>query len=82
MKRNGDRIWYSKGYKDGVRDTQRDAKVPKVVGIIIATALLTFDQYWILAFVTLWVCFELFEWWDLKKYHESKPPEMWRDMDE
>lgn len=79
MDRNTDRVYYDKGYSDGVRDTQRDAKVPKLIGVACLSALLIFDQYWPLAFVILWAMFELESWWDLKKYHKSDPPPTWNE---
>ena len=78
MKRNDNRIWYNKGYSDGVQATKKDAKVPKAIGVVCLTALLMADQYWILAFVILWLMFDLQEWYGLKKYHEpSDPPKVW-----
>jgi len=79
MKRNENRYWYDKGYSDGVQDTKKDAKIPKILGVVNLCILLFFNQYWILAFVILWIAFDLQEWHDLKKYHESDPPEQWEE---
>jgi len=75
MKRNDNRLWYDKGYSDGTQDTKKDSTLPAVIGVVCLSALLVFDQYWILGFVVLWMAFELEEWWVLNKYHESDPPE-------
>lgn len=80
MKRNEDRIWYEKGYSDGVQDTKKDSKIPKIIGVACLSALLLFNQFWILGFVVMWALFDLEEWRDLKKWHESDPPEMWGDQ--
>jgi len=77
VKRNENRYWYDKGYSDGTQDTKKDSKLPKVIGVVSLSALLVFDQYWVLAFVIIWVAFELEEKYDLEKWHESEPPEQW-----
>ncbi len=77
MKRNPDRYHYDRGYSDGCKDTRKDSKIPKVIGVGCLSALLAFDHYWILAFVVMWALFELHEWHDLRKWHESSPPEQW-----
>jgi len=79
MKRNENRYWYDKGYSDGVKSTQKDAKIPKVIGVSCLSALLYFDQYWILAFVIIWIAFELEKKYDLEKWHEAEPPERWKN---
>ncbi len=77
MDRNEDRYWYDKGYADASKDKRKDSKIPKIIGYVCVSALLAVDQYWILAFVFFWALFELQEWWDLRKWHESDPPERW-----
>jgi len=77
MKRNEDRIWYDEGYRDSSQDTRKESIIPKLVGIVFLSGLLIADQYWVLAFVVLYIGFEIQEWHDLKKYHESDPPEAW-----
>ena len=79
MKRNENRTWYDKGYSDGVQDTIKDSKLPKLIGVACRSILLVFDQYWILAFVVIWGLFELQEWHDKNKYHESNPPKQWSE---
>jgi len=78
MKRNNNRIIYDRGYRDACSDKRRDATIPKLIGVACLTALLVFDQYWILAFVVIYGAFELQEWHDLRKHHESKPPEQFK----
>jgi hypothetical protein len=75
MKRNTDRTYYDKGYSDGVQDTKKDAKIPKNLGIVLLSLLLILNQYWVLTFVVIYVLWELSEWHDLKKWHESDPPD-------
>jgi len=79
MKRNEDREWYDKGYSDGVKDTQQDARIPKSIGLVCISTLLVFNQYWILGFVSLYVTFEFFQFYDESKYPETSPPKMWQN---
>ena len=74
MTRNQDRLYYDRGYSDGVKDTKRDSVIPRILGVSFLSLLLVLDQYWILGFVIVWAAFELSEWRDLDKYHESNPP--------
>lgn len=79
MKRNDDRYWYDRGYSDGVKDTEEDSKIPKVLWVLGVCALLIADQFWVLAFVSIWAVFEVVDLYDLRRYHESDPPPMWDD---
>lgn len=81
---NNDRHWYDRGWSDAIQQQKKDDTVPRVIGVVCLTALLCFDQYWIIGFVMLWAIMSLFDWYDTARWHEPNPPErqLWPFDDE
>jgi hypothetical protein len=73
-------MYYDKGYSDATTDTKRDSRIPKVLGAVCLTALAWFNVGVVWAFLSMWATFEIVEWWDESKYHDSDPPPMWEDQ--
>lgn len=79
MKRNRDRMYYDKGYSDGVKNAKKNRRIPKLVGAVILLAVATVDVLTAWAFLFTFAVFEVTEWYDNHKYHDPNPPPAWED---
>jgi hypothetical protein len=77
IQKNSDAVWYDEGYRDAIKEKKKEKVPANTFVLVVLSVSLLLDQYWVLAFFVMWNLFEWFEWWDIKKYHESNRPRKW-----
>jgi len=78
MKRNKERIWFEKGYRQAVSDKKIESFPVKFTGIGLLIALSFIEPFISLTAFVMWSIFEYFQWRDEKKYGvDYDPPREW-----
>lgn len=78
MKRNTDRIYFDRGYRQAYRDKKIEGFWPRIVAFW-AIFILSAIAWWLaLTFLFIYTIFEYSEYRDSKKYgKDEKVPPMW-----
>jgi hypothetical protein len=78
MKRNEERIWFNKGYREGCNDTRKDAFWPKIIGVWSLILVSWWHLPVALIFLAFYTAFEYFEYRDREKFRpDVEVPPLW-----